>query len=98
MLLIEFRDSQKRKLQTGILYRSELGPLHAHYDCVAWCSCGAPNNACACDLPPNTGYLSGLEKRVWAQSYCILFGHGHVQLIFLGSLGFWEGGRGAAQG
>lgn len=28
MLLITFRDSQKLKLQTGILYRSELGPLH----------------------------------------------------------------------
>jgi hypothetical protein len=30
--------------QPGSLHRTDLGPLHLCYSCVAWYSCGAPNS------------------------------------------------------
>jgi hypothetical protein len=38
------QDSQRLKKQSGNLCESDIGPLHTHFGCIAWCSCGTPNS------------------------------------------------------
>ena len=34
----------EKELTSGSLHRTDLGPLHRCYSCIAWSSCGTPNS------------------------------------------------------